>query len=159
MIGLIGVVACHSSSVPAPKANAPALAIVGYGVQLVPAPTTSATILENGALIFGPRADAPLPVQIKNALAKPGKPPTHALAAHPEGPITIFSDGATDTTQVASGVGMTNLEGVLQNVSLSPRTGAWTIVSDGKDHSWAPGVRLDVADDGHNFTLFKLPPK
>src|SRR5262249_1250449 len=33
----------------------------------------------NGALIFGPRADAPLPAQVKNALAKPGKPPTRAL--------------------------------------------------------------------------------
>jgi hypothetical protein len=156
LIGVAGVMACHSSSAPAPKPSTPALAIVGYGVQLVPAPATSATMLDNGALIFGPRAGAPLPAQIKNALAKPGKPPTHALAALSEGEITVFSDGATDTTHIATGVGMTTFDGVLEDVSLSPRTGAWTIVSDGKDQSWAPGVRLDVADDGHSFTLFKL---
>ncbi len=133
--------------------------IVGYGVQLVPAPATSATILENGALIFGPRAGAPLPAQIKNALANPGKPPTRVLAPHAEGQITIFSDGATDTTQILTGVGMTTFDGVLEDVSLSPRTGAWTIVSDGRDQAWAPNVRLDVADNGKSFTLFKLPTK
>lgn len=159
MVGLVGVMACHSSSAPAPKATAPALAIVGYGVQLVPAPRTSATILANGALLFGPRADAPLPARITNALAKPGKPPTRALAPHAEGQITIYSDGATDTTQMATGAGMTTFDGVLEDVSLSTRTGAWTIVSDGRDQAWARGVRLDVADDGHNFTLFKLPTK
>jgi hypothetical protein len=151
--------ACHSSSAPAPKATGPVLAIAGYGIQVVLAPTTSATVLDNGALILGPRAGAPLPAQIQNALATPGKPPTRALAPHAQGQMTVYSDGATGTTQIATGVGMTTFDGVLEDVSLSPRTGAWTIVSDGRDQAWAPGVRLDVADDGYNFTLFTLPAK
>jgi len=147
------MVACRSSAPPAPTSSG--LAIVGYGVRLVPAPTTSASVLENGVLIFGPRADAPLPAEVKNVAVKPGKPPTAPLKPHAEGPGTIYSDGATDTTSIATGVGMTTYDGILKEVSLSQRTGPWTIVSDGKDQAWSSGVRLDVADDGHAFKLVK----
>ncbi|HEX4449464.1 MAG TPA: hypothetical protein VH143_01285 [Kofleriaceae bacterium] len=52
-----------------------------------------------------------------------------------------------------------SFDGVLEEVSLSPRTGAWTIVSGGSDQVWGPGVRLDVADDGYSFTRVKLATK
>jgi hypothetical protein len=159
VIGLVGVIACQSSPAPMPKGATPTIAIEGYGVQIVPAPTTSATILENGALIFGPRAGAPLPAKVKNAMAKPGKPPTSALVPHADGRLTVYSDGGTDTTRIATGVGMATFDGVLEEVSLSPRTGTWTIVSDGKEQAWSPGVRLDVGDDGHSFKLAEFEDK
>ena len=125
----------------------------------MPAPSTSATILPNGVLIFGPRADAPLPPVVKNVAVKPGKPPTGNLVPHPERSITVYSDGAADTTSIATGVEMSSYEGVLEDASLSSRTGDWVIVAAGKEQPWTPGVRLDVAADGRTFTLFTLPAK
>jgi hypothetical protein len=157
VVALVGLAACGSSAEK--KAAPPVLAIEGHGVQLVPAPSTSATILPNGVLIFGPRADAPLPAEVKNVAVKPGKPPARALAPVPRGSITIYSDGADDTTQIATGAGMSTYEGVLIDASLSTRAGAWTIVAAGKETAWTRGIRLDVAADGKTFTLFTLPAK
>ena len=151
----IGMVACGSSSSSTP----PRLAIAGHGVQLVPAPSTSAALLPNGVVIFGPRADAPLPARVRNVAVKPGTPPTGTLVPHPDGAITIYSDGNPGTTSIATGVEMTSYEGVLVDASPSPRTGAWVIVADGKEQAWTSGVRLDVAADGHSFTLVTLPAK
>ena len=142
----VGLLACQASSKPE-------LAIVGHGVKIVPAPSTSAALMENGVLIFGPPANAPLPTEIKNVAVKPGKPPTAPLQPRPFEQATIYSDGAPDTTAVVTGVGMTSFDGVLAEVTLSTRAGAWTIVFDGKDQEWAPGRRLDVGADGHSFKL------
>jgi hypothetical protein len=151
---VVGTFACGSSD--SPEARPPRLAIVGYGVQLVLTPTTSASVLENGVMILGPRADALLPAVVKNVAIKPGKPPTAPLVPRPNGAVTIYSDGAGDTTM---GVGMLTYDGILRGAALSERTGAWTIVSDGKDHAWPAGVRIDVADDGHTFKLVELAKK
>src|SRR5437868_10782495 len=129
LLALLGLGACSSSSAPAAKGPPPPLAIEGHGVQLVPAPSTSATILPNGVLIFGPRADAPLPPVVKNVAVKPGKPPTGNLVPHPERSITVYSDGASDTTSIATGVEMSSYDGVLKDASVSPRTGDWVIIA------------------------------
>jgi hypothetical protein len=154
-IVLLCALGCHSSSSPPPAE--PALAIVGHGVQLVPSPGINVALLPNGALIFGPRAEAPGTGAIKNVAVKPGKPPTVALAPHAVGEATIYSDGAADTTAIMTGVGMTSFDGVLKQVSLSKREGPWTVVADGKDQAWSPGTRLEVADDGRTFKLVAKP--
>jgi hypothetical protein len=152
---LVAMFACRSSSPSdsSAKVTTPGLAIVGYGVQIVPAPATSASVLENGVLIFGPRADAPLPANVKNVAVKPGKPPTAPLTPHATAPVTMYSDGASDTTAISTGVGMASFQGVLTDVVLSQRTGVWTIVFDGRDQAWPQGQRLDVGDDGRSFKL------
>ncbi len=120
---------------------------------------TSAAVLPNGALIFGPRADAPLPATIRNVIASPGKPPTSALVAQGRGQTTVFSDGAPDTTRIATGVGMTTVDGVLMDIALSSEAGPWTIVVAGERRPWPAGARLDVAADGHTFSLTLGRPK
>lgn len=155
---LVGVCACQSSSPPgegSASKTAPALplAIVGHGVQLVPAPSIGVAQLENGVLIFGPRADAAPQGQIKNAAVKPGKPPTGPLTPHVTGSVTMLSDGAADTTAVALGVGMTSYDGVLVSLTLSPHQGPWVIAVDGKDQAWTAGQRLSVEADGHTFRI------
>ena len=158
---LLALAACHSSSPGSPPpasgqpaaaataTGAPALAIVGYGVELVPAPGISAAQLPNGVVIFGPRADKALPAgTLRNVAVKPGKPPTGPLTAHPQTRIVILSDGAPDTTAVALGDGMTSYDGVLTSVKLSPESGAWQVVVDGAKRPWAAGERINAADEG-----------
>jgi hypothetical protein len=98
--------------------------------------------------VFGPLATAPRPEKVLNVAVKTGKPPTK-LEAKSEGAMTVYTDGGVDTTKLALGVNQTTYDGVLKEAGVSSRTGAWTVVADGKEEAWMPGKRLDVAADGH----------
>lgn len=156
-LALLGLAACHSSSSEkAPEPAAPtSLSVEGYGVHLVPMPGTSCAHLANNTLVFGPLATEPKPANILNVAVKKGKPPTK-LAPVTEGSMTVYTDGGTDTTKVALGIDMTTYAGVLKDATVSPRTGAWTIIADGKEQAWTPGLRLDVKADGR-FELVDPP--
>ncbi|HEY4175363.1 MAG TPA: hypothetical protein VGM90_00955 [Kofleriaceae bacterium] len=154
-LGVMVLAACQGKATE--KAGAPAsIAIEGYGVHLVPVPATSATLLPNGTVIFGPLATAPRPAKILNVAVKTGKPPAR-LAPHVEGQMTVYSDDVGDTTRLALGVNQTTYEGVLKEATVSSRAGAWTLIVDHRETPWTAGDRIDVGADGQ-LTVVKQAP-
>jgi hypothetical protein len=102
-------------------------------------------------LIFGPMNTSEATAQaarggLKNALLKPGKPPTGALERRPisGSPIVTYSSGPDGTTHLALGAGMDGYEAVLDTFRSADYPAHWAIITDDHEIRWPARFTLRV---------------